>query len=216
MKTNILTVLSALLALNLATAGYGQSRQAPPTATDIGAEVRFDLTDVGDNDLYDFGLGFALQYRHWFSEPLGYALSLGYSEYSVNRDASHPGANLYDFEGSLNLVPFGASLLYKLFADVNWRLYLDAGIRYLAVDSSITARNLDRPASERLKVNIDDSFLFTGSLNADYAINQDFQLTMGAGYSSDITRGETSTSLGAAADNIMESFALFIALRLNL
>lgn len=208
-------VLGVCLLL-VATVVSAQVPSGVELSPDIGVAAIVDLPGGGDYDLFDLGLTAEVQFRDWASFPWGYALTLGYGEWSVDRNASSPGAALYDFSGNLEVVPFGGSLLYSVYDDGSWRFLLDAGVRYSAVDSQIKARNRDEGGRTKYEVDIDDSIQYLIGASADYTISPDVSCSFGAGYRDDISRGELSTERGPGREAIMESFFLSAALRFNL
>lgn len=214
MKTmrSMLLLAAVVLVAPFTRAQVPSSLEVPP---DIGVVAQVDLPGAGDYDLYDFGLSAILQFRDWVSYPWGYALNLGFGEWTVNRNANNPGSGLYDFSGTLEVVPFGGSIIYSLYDDGPWRILADAGLRYVAIDSKITARQTGE-GSTRYGVDVEDAFLYTLSTGVEYIFSPDVSWSLGLGYQSDITKGEVSTSLVKARDSIMESFFLTAALRFNL
>lgn len=183
---------------------------------DIGLIVLFDMPGIGDYDLYQYGLGSEIQFRDWVSHPWGYSITLGYSEWATDKNATSPGSELYDFEGKLEIVPFGGSVIYNAYAGEEWNIALDAGVRWLAIDSKITALNYGQDPDDRFKVDVDDAVLLTLAVNADYNLSADVMWSVGLGYRTDISRGEVSTELGPARDSIMESFLIQTGLRVKL
>ncbi len=215
MKSTFIPCFFALLML-----GTGFARaQVPSTvevSPDLGIAVVTDMPGTGDYDLYDLGLTAELQFRDWARHPWGYAMAIGYGEWTTDRSADSPGSRLYDFEGNLEIVPFGVSALYKAYADPTWSLIFEAGARYIVADSKIDARNYDQDPENRYNLTIDDSLLFTAGANADYAISPDIICSFGLGYRSDIIRGEVNTEFGPARDNIMESLYFSAVIRKRL
>lgn len=195
------------------------SAQIPSTvevAPDLGVAVIADVPGAGEFDLYELGLTTELQFRDWANHPWGYELAIGYGEWTSNEDAKQPGARLYDYDGNLEVVPFGISALYKAYADPSWSLVLEAGTRYIVADSKISARNFDQDPANRYHINIEDSLLFNLGVNADYAMSPDIICSFGLGYRGDIIKGEINTEFGSASDNVMESFFFSAALRMRL
>lgn len=216
MKKNLLLMIVAVL---LVFSKHNISAQVPAgdeVAPDVGLSLQYDVPGVGDYDLYDSGITAEFQFRDWVRNPWGYSLAIGYGEWSSNRDANNPGSGLYDFSGNLQVVPFGGSVLYRFYQGDEWSFILDTGVRYMAYDSKIRARQEGLDPDKKYGVEVDDSILFSASADADYAINPDLDWTLGLGYRTDITRGELSTELVQGRDSIMESFFLATALRFKL
>ena len=195
---------------------FAQVPSGVEVAPDIGLSLQYDMPGIGDYDLYKNGITAEAQFRDWVSHPWGYSLAIGYGEWTTERDAKNPGSGLYDFSGNLQVVPFGGSVLYNIYQGDAWSFLLDAGVRYMAYDSKIRARQKGLDEKMKYDVEVDDSILFSASADADYAFNTDMAWTFGLGYRTDITRGELSTDLVKARDSIMESFFVSAALRLSL
>ena len=207
--------LSILAVLGLGVAAA--SAQLPTyeeISPDIGISVQLSAPGVGDYDLYDYGFGAELQFRDIVSAPWGYLLAIGYSEWTTDENAKKPGSNLYDFDGNLEVIPFGGSVLYQVYNEDSVSVTLDLGLRYLSNGSKITARNSDSSSSERYDVDIDDSIIYRFGVGADYVINPDVIWSAGVGYQGDLKEGDMSTELGPARDNVMEAFVFETALRL--
>lgn len=181
---------------------------------DIGVSIQIAAPGVGDYDLYELGLGAELQYRDMVSAPWGYLLAIGYSEWSTDANAKKPGSNLYDFDGNLEVIPFGGSVLYQVYREDNLSVTLDLGLRYLSNGSKITARNSASSPDVRYDVDIDDSIIYRFGVGADYAISPDLIWSAGVGYQGDFKEAEMTTELGPARDNVMEAFVFETALRL--
>jgi hypothetical protein len=212
MSRNVYALLSVFaVATHVALAQVPSQVEVSP---DIGPMVQVDFPGAGNFDLYDVGLIAEMQLRDWVSHPWGYSLAIGYGEWTVDQDATKPGANLYDYDGELEVTPFGGSVLLKAFASETWSVILDFGVRYMAVNSTITAKNRDAGPDQRYDVRVGDSLLLSSAVGADYAISPRLIWSCGVGYRYDITRGEIKTELGPARDSIMESFFLETGLRL--
>ncbi|HMO52514.1 MAG TPA: hypothetical protein PKE26_14780 [Kiritimatiellia bacterium] len=209
--------LVLVLAVSMFSVFQGASAQVPSNLEappDIGLALHVDVPGAGNYDLYEYGFIAELQFRDWVAHPWGYAITIGYGDWSVDKNAKRPGAALYDFSGSLEVIPFGGSLLLKAYTGPEWSVIVDAGIRYMANDSNIKARNRDEGGTRKIDVNIGDAVLFTGAVSADYAVSADLIWSLGVGYRYDISRGSLSTEFGSGRDSIMESFFFETALRL--
>lgn len=195
---------------------FSQVPSGVEVSPDIGLSLQYDIPGVGDYDLYKSGITTELQFRDWVRHPWGYSLAIGYGEWFSDKNADSPGSGLYDFSGNLQVWPFGGSVIYRAYEGDSWSFILDAGVRYMAYDSKIRARQTGMDASKKYDVEIDDSILYALSANADYAVSPDIAWTFGLGYRADITRGELSTELVKGRDSIMESLFASAAIRMSL
>jgi hypothetical protein len=181
---------------------------------DLGVDLQVAMPGVGDYDLFEYGLTAELQFRDMVSAPWGYLLAIGYGEWASDSGANSPGSNLYDFDGNLEVIPFGGSVLFQAYQSDACNIILDAGIRYLSTVSQITARNSDSSPDQRFEIDADDGIVYRFGVGADYAISPDFIWSAGLAYQADIEKAEISTSLGPARDLVMEAFIFSTALRL--
>lgn len=210
-------VSPALFALIAATAtSFGQVPAYVEPTPDLGPQVQIALPGTGDYDLYESGIVIELQFRDWVSDPWGYLLAIGYGEWTADSGASNPGAELYDFDGNVELAPFGASLICKALSADDYNVTLEAGLRYIAVDSKISARNRGQSPDDRFDVEIDDSVIARFGAGFDYFLNEDFILSLGIAYQKDLESSSLTTELGPARDNSFESFMVEAALRMPL
>jgi hypothetical protein len=195
---------------------FSQVPSGVEVSPDLGLSLQYDMPGVGDYDLYEYGIVTELQFRDWVRHPWGYSLAIGYGEWTTDKNASSPGSGLYDFSGNLQAFPFGGSVMYRAYEGESWSFIVDAGVRYMAYDSKIRARQTGMDASKKYDVEIDDSILYALSANADYAVSSGVAWTFGLGYRNDITRGDLSTELVKGRDSIMESIFASAALRMSL
>jgi len=181
---------------------------------DLGIAAQLYVPGVGDYDLFDMGVGAEIQFRDWINYPWGYLLSIGYGEWSTDADAEKPGSNLYDFTGDMEVTPFGGSVLFQVFNEDSMSLTLEAGVRYMAVDSKVKARNSTFATTDRTDIDIDDGIVGRIGATFEYASSEDFLWTLGLAYQEDIQRGDVTFDGGSAVDNIMEAFVVEAAMRM--
>lgn len=211
---NITRLLLYVLAFSAVEAN-AQLPSRDEVSPDIGLVAVFDLPGIGDYDLYKYGIGTEVQFRDWVSHPWGYSLAIGYGEWAADSNARSPGSQLYDFDGKLEVVPFGGSVMYNTFTGESWTLSLDGGIRWLAIDSKISARNTSQDPATRYDVNVGDAIHVLLGVKADYNLSPDVLWSIGTGYRTDVSRGDVSTELGPARDSIMEAFSFETGLHIR-
>lgn len=180
-------------------------------AQDYGSEVRFGLDyafpGAGDFDLYDSGLGFGVQYRNWIGDPLGYGVSIGWAEWDTDSGGTDIGGDvLGDFDGSVTLIPLGVSGLYKLADFADWKVTLEAGLKYVLADSGISAVHFVGGREDDL--DISDGVV--GVIGADYERNvgTEWSWFVGAVYQFDLQKGEIEVDHGNLRDNELQAFLL--------
>ena len=77
-------ILSVLIVLLLTALVSAQAQ-----STQYGAELRGSLNAwVPEFDLYDYAYGVDVEYRNWFWDPVGFALSAGVSSWEVKGGSS--------------------------------------------------------------------------------------------------------------------------------
>jgi hypothetical protein len=194
----ILSVVIVLILVALVSA-HGQSTQ-------YGAELRGSLNAWAPKfDLYDYAYGVDVEYRNWFWDPIGFALSVGISSWQAKGGSSGVDSSvLRDLDGQLTAIPVGPSIIYKIADMSNWNLTTEAGVRYVFAQSAITYHRTATGESGTLDV--DGSVI--GVLGLDYerffGIGKSF--FVGAGYQFDLDEGAIQVSNVANEDNELEAF----------
>ncbi|HMP90755.1 MAG TPA: outer membrane beta-barrel protein [Kiritimatiellia bacterium] len=208
--------ITTVCLIGLVSSASAQLPSRVEASPDIGLSLQVVFPGAGNYDLYDSGVSVEAQFRDWFNDPWGYALAIGYGRWSTDRNAKRPGAGLTDFSGDLEIVPFGASALYRFHYDRDLSVVLDVGLRYIIADSKIKASYAPEGGTRRYPVKIDDSVLARFAVGVDYRITDELIWSFNAGYYYDLDRGDLSTEIGKARENIMESFYVETGLRLPL
>ncbi len=162
---------------------------------------------AGDFDLYDFAFGVEGQYRRWFTDTAGYALSLGVEQWMAEDGYSDSFAARAD--GSAVAFPLGGSLLLRPYASATDRVTLEAGLRLIPAISDITVDGEPGPAD----VSLDPSITGVLAANWDHAIGRDLFLTLGASYQADLMRGGADADGYRLGDNDWEAFGVQAGLR---
>ncbi len=196
-------LLAVLTALTLAPAA-----RAADAEVGVGAQVALPVG--GGYDLLDNGMGLDFSFRRWCSLPVGYQVSAGFTSWDAG-DGSKVGSNLDDFSGDALTVPFGISALYQL---TEWPVTLELGVRYVLVDSNITAVNTD--AKEELDVDVDNGVVGVAAVQTDWEISKSCLLGVDFGTQFDLAQGDVKTDLGPAVDSELAGFFLRVALRFPL
>lgn len=193
--------LFALLAALLLTPG------ARAEGADVGLDLQISMPGDGDYDLLDTGYGLEVAFRRWFNPPFGYQLSAGYVNWQAG-DGDRVGSNLEDFSGDALAVPFGASLLLRV---LDTPATLEAGLRYVLMDSEIEAFNSD--AQDWVDVDIDDAVIGVVAVQTDWELSPHARLALDAGYQFDLSGAETETRIGPVHDTELQGFFLRLGVR---
>jgi hypothetical protein len=184
---------------------------------DYGSEVRGVVNgwmpEAANGGLYDSSLGLEVQYRNWASDPVGWAVSLGWSDWSVPEDAGIATGALDSYDGSISTLPLGVSGLYKLADFADWNVTLEAGLRYVLVNADITARELS--TGDEVDVDVGDGFLFLVGADYERNLGSDWSLVAGGGYQIDITKSDFEVHGEALRSSELEAFFLRLGAKMS-
>ncbi len=205
-------VLSILAAVGvLASWAYGESTQQNEF------RISGDYLFPGLDDTWDKGYGGTAQFTFWKDSKLGLALSVGAQKWDVNDEIYSHGEYLgsgiaygaaVGLEGDATMIPLGASVLYKMPLDNSIAFTVDAGLRYVIVNSSVKlvmAEALVDTYGNRITdaysydVDIEGGLVGAIGANLDYEVSAGFKIFAGGGYQFDITKGKVEadgTELG--------------------
>ena len=194
----ILSVVIVLFLTALVSA-QGQSTQ-------YGAELRGSLnTWVPAFDLYDYAYGVEVEYRNWFWDPVGFALSVGVSSWEAKGGSSGvDSAELRDLSGQLTAIPVGPSIIYKIADVTDWNLTTEAGLRYVFAQSAIDYKRATSEDGGTL--DIDGGFIAVLGLDYERYFGVGKSFFVGAGYQFDLEEGAIQVSDIGNKDNQLEAF----------
>jgi hypothetical protein len=153
----------------------------------------------GDFDLFDNGYGLSASYREWFSFPFGVGVNVGVEQWQVD---GHSHAYRYkalsDYDGDVLLMPVGASMYFNMIDWDNWNLVLDAGLKYLFVDSNVSLYSSD----DKLRHDVDIGGAVVGNLGAEYEymVSESVYLLAGVGYQFNVMQASTEYSTFSTRD----------------
>lgn len=191
MKRMIGLLLGAALFSITATA----QSSAPPVDA-VGAAV---LYDPSDSDAYDFGAGLEAQGRIWLNPKVGFAVSIGAGSWRINdRELSVREDGIVargKIDGDVSLLPLGGSLLVRPVNGPRMGLVLEAGLRYVAVESDAeieVAANDGRGNSIYIKdtVEMDDGIIGVIGVEAQVSAGERVSLFAGLSYQFDLSKGD--------------------------
>lgn len=178
-------------------------------AQDYGSEVRgtihYAFPGAGDFDLYEGGFGLDVQYRNWVSDPFGFGFSLGWAEWDADPDSTDVGGSvLGDFDGSVTLIPLGVSGLYKLADFTDWRLTLEAGLKYVMTRSDISATRA--VTGETDDIEIGDGVVAVVGADYERSLGNEWSWFAGAAYQFDLQKGDIEVDHGELRSNELQAF----------
>jgi hypothetical protein len=203
----LLYVLIVLLLTALVSA-QGQSTQ-------YGAELRGSLNAwVPEFDLYDYAYGVEVEYRNWFWDPVGFALSLGVSSWEVKSGSSGvDSAEIKNLGGQLTAIPVGPSIIYKIADVTDWNLTTEAGVRYVFAQSAVNYRRTATDESGTL--DIEGSVIAVLGLDYERYFGVGKSFFVGAGYQMDLDAGSIQVSNVANTDNKLEAFFVRVGTKIQ-
>jgi hypothetical protein len=213
-----LVLVAAALAPASAVAQYwDESQYWEYVDTEIRLSLNYWIPGDGDFDVYDNGYGTEVQYRNWYYDPIGFGLSLGVAHWKVAGTSGDlgigPGATL---DGTVTLVPLGASVLYR-FGDWDGQtLTLEAGLRYVLADSDVRINYANRSCNGEDCYDISDGLIavFAGDYERD--LTEQWAFFLGGGYQDDLIRGDTETIDRNLRDNEIKGFFMRVGAKRTL
>ena len=184
-------------------------------STQYGVELRGSLNYwVPDFDLYDFAYGVDVEYRNWFWDPVGFALSVGLSSWEVKGDRSAVDQSmLKDIDGQLTTIPVGPSILYKIADMTDWNLTAEAGVRYVFAQSAIDYKRMD--TGESGTFDIDPSVIGVLGLDYERFFDDGKSFFVGVGYQMDIDEGAIQVSDITNTSDKLEAFSVRVGTKIQ-
>lgn len=175
--------------------------------SDLVADVVYFRPSQQWSGFYDDMYGIEAQYRLWFgANPFGLAASIGW----MKANAREESANLIDpslgsFSGSADMTPIGASALWKFVEGESWRVNLEAGLRYVLINSDVEMKRYDLGITEQ--VEMENAWTGVLGFDVDWLLTEYFALFAGAGVQVDISPGEMSTKSEWLYDNNLKGYS---------
>ena len=150
----------------------------------------------GDFDLFEAGYGAEVSYREWFSFPWGFGLSLGYANWTSDKDSNPFKYKEFNkFDGDVTTFPIGAHLFFNIIDWETWNLNFRTGLRYVIVDSDVDFYyNYD---GKRHDVDLDNSVLWDLALELDVALSEQAYLAVSGGFQTDAMKAEASCDVNS-------------------
>ena len=203
----LLVITAAAILLTGSTSGLRAQ-----TSSELTGAVQYFIPSQDDD--YDSGVGAEAQIQFWRSPHIGFALAGGIAEWDINDQTSVVSdgflAIQLTLDGSVTLIPIGASLLFRPTATGNLNLVLEGGLRYVIVDSDAEA-TVAGPSSQggvlsvSEDIEIDDAVvaLFAATLEAQ--VSSGVKLLASAGYQFDVGGGDSEWMGEDIGENELEA-----------
>lgn len=169
-------------------------------AADDGFRVSSQFIVPGDSESWDDAVGLEAQYIVWATPNLGLALAAGIGSWRVTDDVlvgydpDVDVAAVVSADGSALTLPFGGSVLFRPAMDGPAKVTLEAGLRYVFVDSGVDIEAAVYDGSDTVYItdNVDFDDGVIGLIGADisFPISPKVDFGFGAGYQVDIVKGD--------------------------
>jgi hypothetical protein len=156
----------------------------PKRESDIGLNATY--YKPGKDDRYGNGYGADAQMRFWQNQSVGLALSIGAASWQVDEQEEIVSDGFtavgMSIDGDVTLIPLGGSLLFKPVNDDKISLSLEAGLRYVIVDSGVDAEVAAANATGALvamkdTVEIDDGVVGVLGANIEGRVSKTISLS---------------------------------------
>jgi hypothetical protein len=199
MKKIAIVIVGLSLIGSVTTAGAG------PTEGALSFSGLYTLPGLGDLDLYDWGAGAEMQVHFWLSEHMGWAGAMGWSQWEASSSSTQWGAPV---DGATQMIPLGASLLYRTSSEPGVRWLVEGGLRYVVVSTDLALE----VSGEEKPVSLDDGVVAV--LAADIERDVSFgQIFAGVAFQIDLMAPEASWSGGELRDSDLAAVLFRVGLR---
>lgn len=166
-----------------------------------------------DSDVFERQRGAELELRQWMNSNVGLAFGVGLGRWEVDqvqfRETKTVPAIDLSTSGDVTTIPFGPSILFCTDVDKPLRFVLEAGVRYVEVDSSVRVSPSEQAgAVSGKRVNLDEAWL--GVLNAQLegGLNEYIGWLLGLGYQVDLKESDVEVQGYDVSEISFEALAL--------
>jgi len=183
-------------------------------------ELRFSPSYIipGDDDTWDNALGIDVQYIVWNTPTLGFAASGGIGSWNVNDELliDYEAGYAMEIDGSATMLPLGASVLYRPSTSSSAKITFEAGLRYVIVNSGINIAATDGYYYLEDEVDIDNGLVGIIGADLEFPLSPTANFGLGAGYQSDLSKGDASWFGVELGDNELKGLFIRIGLTLKI
>ena len=197
--------------------------EPPKQETDlIGTAIYYK---PGQDDDYDNGFGAEAQARFWLNPNVGLSLAAGAASWQANDQeqlvSDGDVAVAASIDGDVTLIPLGGSILFRPVNDDRIALTLEAGVRYVIVDSQVEIEVAAADSSGDLiyakdTVDIEDGVVGLIGANIEGKVSSQVSLLAGIGYQFDLVRGDAKWMDEDFGDNELKALLVKIGLGIKL
>lgn len=183
--------LAQVLALSLVAAAAVAEEQG-----DTETAVKIYALSPGRSEDWSSGSGVEAQLRFWGETGCGMALAFGYESWPAipvhSTEEDEHGYMSTSISGSAELLPVGVSWVYRDTMSEQVQLTLEAGLRYLFVDSNVGVEvdlvDDQGAAFIRDTIETDDSILAVFGVGLRVRLAENVTLQAGLGYRLDMVK----------------------------
>lgn len=216
------TLAPALLAVALTAAAVSAQQPAPPESAQPAqpSGMKVDITAFAtwyvpaQDDDYDYGIGFDAQARFWLTPYVGLAVGGGSAGWQINEKDETivvgPFTGSAEMEGTVGLTSMGGSLLLRPVNSAGFALTLEAGARYMAVNSDADIELEARDAADNRfhvkdTIDIEDGVVGVLAAQAELKLGGRLSLLAGAGWQFDLIKGDVEWNDEDMGENKLEA-----------
>ena len=200
MKRLLLVVTGVCVAVCMS---FGQHEDGPAPNADLVISAVY--YSPGQDDDYDSGFGGELQMRFWASPNAAIVFSGGAAAWQMNEDEVDPGV-VTAVDGDVNIFPVGGSILLRPISGENMSLTLEAGVRYVFVDSQADVEVFDGSGYDTKRLEIDDGVVGLVAAEIVTRFGSQLSLLLSAGYQFDLSKGDATWFGADAGENELKAF----------
>lgn len=195
---------------------------AAMTSTEFAGALQYFMP--GQDDDYDSGFGAEAQIRFWQSQNLAFALAGGLASWEINDQEAVVSDGLVavaaSMEGDVMLVPIGGSILFRPTLSGNLDLIIEAGLRYVIVESDAEATIAAADAFGNVvggtaDIEIDNGVVGLIAANLEAELSPGVSLLGGVGYQFDIAKGDAEWMGEDLGENELKAFFIRAGLAID-
>ncbi len=152
-----------------------------------------------DDESYDNGFGGEAQIRFWQNANVGFGLALGAASWQINdfEEIESDGVVAVgtSIDGDVTLIPVGGSIFFRPTINEKVSMTIEAGVRYVIVDSQIdveiaAANAFGAVAGRKDSIEIDDGVVGVIGVNIEGHLSKQTSMFAGLGYQFDLSKGD--------------------------
>jgi opacity protein-like surface antigen len=174
--------------------------------TEVSGSVVYFFPSQQFSGFYDNMKGVEFQYTYWVAMPVGVSVTTGLMDAEVRTNNKHlVDPKVGTFKDSATMLPIGLSLLYNIADTQDWRVYGEAGLRYVIIDSDIKLRSAGTGKTQ--SVSLDNGSVGVLRVNVSRRLSEQWALFGSAGVQVDIAAGDVSVGGEKLGDDNLKGYS---------